>query len=106
MDFERLKGPEKGKQLFKKAKLGFWEYVKSWKMEDPSEFYEAFKTDDISLISLENERIAYVINYRFDEPVEFIQTTLNVLFDDRLIAQYHYLQHLNGEVMDDVLSFE
>lgn len=70
-----------------------------------SEFLQAFKTADTSEKSLTKEKIALVINYRFEEPVEYIQTTLNVFLDDRLIAQYHYLQHLNGDIMDDSLSF-
>lgn len=104
MDFEQLN--EQNDLLFKKANVGFWNYVSSWQKDDPTEFYEAFKINDLSLVSLDNERIAFVINFRFDEPIKFIQTTLNVMVDDRLIAQYHYLEHLDGEVMDDVLSFE
>ncbi|MDR0269746.1 hypothetical protein [Paenibacillus sp.] len=105
MDTNSLKLFEEKERPFEKAIVGFWEYTNSWKEEEPFEFQQAFKTMDTSEISLIKEKIAYVINYRFDEPIEYIQTTLNVFLDERLIARYHYLQHLNGEIMDDSLSF-
>ena len=105
MDTKSLKFFEEKERSFEKAIVGFWEYTNSWKEGEPCEFHQAFKTTDTSEISLTKEKIVLVINYRFDEPVEYIQTTLNVFLDDRLIAQYHYLQHLNGDIMDDSLSF-
>ncbi|WP_019910285.1 hypothetical protein [Paenibacillus sp. HW567] len=65
-----------------------------------------FGNEDISSIELTKKRIALVINYQFDTPIEFIQTTLNVSYKESLIAQYHYMQDFNGVVVDDVLSFE
>ncbi|MDQ0062455.1 hypothetical protein [Paenibacillus harenae] len=93
------------KKSFEKAARGFWKYVLSWKEDDPEEFYDAFQTNDISSITIENEKIALVIHYRSEEPIEFVQSTVNVLLNAQLIAQYHYLQELDGEVMDDVLQF-
>lgn len=105
MDANSLKLFGERERSFEKAIVGFWEYTNCWKEEEPFEFHQAFKTMDTSEISLTKEKIALVINYRFDEPVEYIQTTLNVFLDDRLMAQYHYLQHLNGDIIDDSLSF-
>ncbi|AZK44931.1 hypothetical protein EIM92_00930 [Paenibacillus lentus] len=106
MDTRDLKTFEVKEKVFDKAVKGFWNHVNSWKKEEPASFLEAFKTFDISVVKLERERIALVINYRFDHPIEYVQATLNVILDERLIAQYHYLSTLEGEVMDDVLSFE
>ncbi|WP_114384135.1 hypothetical protein [Paenibacillus prosopidis] len=94
------------KKPFEESKKGFWNWINSWKEDDPEDYFELFGNEDISSIELTNERIALVINYRFDTPIEFIQTTLNVIYKEDLIAQYHYMQDFNGEVMDDVLSFE
>ena len=91
---------------FEKAKEGFWLWVTSWKEEDPEAFFELFGNEDISLIELSKERIALVINYSFDAPIKFIQTTLQVTYKESLIAKYHYMQNFDGKVMDDVLSFE
>ncbi|MGO4696816.1 hypothetical protein AB4Z50_21280 [Paenibacillus sp. 2TAB26] len=91
---------------FEKAHEGFWVYVNSWFSDEPKEFVEAFNSNDISTSTkLSNERIALVINYRWDDPIYFVQTTLNVEINEREIAQYHLLQTLDGEDMDDGLSF-
>jgi hypothetical protein len=94
------------KKPFEKAKEDFWNWISSWKEDDPVDYYEVFGNEDISSIELTKERIALVIDYRFDTPIEFIQPTLNVSYKESLIAQYHYMQDFNGEVVDDVLSFE
>ena len=94
------------KKPFEKAKGCFWNWINSWKEDDPKDYYEVFGNEDISSIELTKERIALVINYRFDTPIEFIQTTLHVCYKDSLIAKYHYMQDFNGKVVDDVLSFE
>lgn len=105
MNTKELKDFESRENVFEKTIAGFWVYVNSWKEEEPEEFFEAFNTMDISRVELEKESVSLVINYRFDEPIEYVQTTLNVNFNEALIAQYHYLQTFDGEVMDDVLSF-
>lgn len=50
--------------------------------------------------------ISLVINYRFDNPIEYVNTTLNVIFMERFFAEYYLLQNLNGEIIDDGLSFK
>ncbi len=94
------------KNPFEEAKVGFWNWINSWKEDDLEDYFELFGNEDISSIELTKERIALVINCQFDTPVEFIQTTLNVIYKESLIANYHYMQDFNGKVIDDVLSFE
>lgn len=94
------------KNPFEGAREGFWMWVNTWIEEEPEDYFEAFGNADISRIELTNERIALVIHYRFDEPIEFIQTTLNVIYKESLIAKYHYMQDFTGKVIDDTLSFE
>ncbi|MDY8025664.1 hypothetical protein [Paenibacillus polymyxa] len=90
---------------FNKSISGFWNYVNSWKIEEPEEFYEAFNTFDLSSLVLEKWKIALVVNYRYDEPIQYVQTMLNVVFQEKSFAEYRLLQKLNGDVMDDGLSF-
>ncbi|AFH60641.1 hypothetical protein ACVNS2_08195 [Paenibacillus caseinilyticus] len=94
------------KKPFDEARKGFWNWMNSWMEDNPEDYFEVFGDEDISSIELTRERIALVINLRFDTPIEFVQTTLNVRYKEDLIAQYHYMQDFNGEVLDDVLSFE
>ncbi|CAM4298640.1 hypothetical protein [Paenibacillus typhae] len=91
---------------FEVAKESFWNWIYTWKGEDPEDYFELFRNEDITTIVLTNERIALVINYQFDNPVEFLQTTINVYFKESLIAKYHYMQDFDGKAIDDVLSFE
>ncbi|ANY68030.1 hypothetical protein BBD42_17265 [Paenibacillus sp. BIHB 4019] len=91
---------------FEKAVEGFWLYANSWLADEPEEFFAAFRTFDLSSIQLEREKIAYVIHYRFNEPIEFVQTTLNVYLNGKYTAFYHFLQKLDGEGMDDSISFK
>lgn len=106
METDNLKEFELKYSCFTKATNGFWEYVNSWRVDEPDEFYEAFMTFDISKIVLEKGKISLVINYRFDQPIEYVQTTLVVLFMEKFFAEYRLLQKLNGEIMDDGLSFK
>lgn len=101
-----LKEFELKHNCFMKANNSFWEYVNSWKVDEPDEFFEAFTTFDLSELILEKGKISLVINYRFDKPIEYVQTTLNVIFMDKSFAEYRLLQRLNGEIMDDGLSFK
>ncbi|WP_219837625.1 hypothetical protein [Paenibacillus sp. R14(2021)] len=94
------------KNPFEEAKKGFWNWINSWKKDDQEDYFVLFGDEDISLIELTRERIALVINCRYDTPVEFVQTTLNVIYKEGLIAQYHYMQNFHGEALDDVLRFE
>jgi len=106
MNTEQLERFAKEHQPFEKAVEGFWEYVNTWRIEEPEEYAEAFECEDITnCTELLREKIALVVNYSWDEPVRFVQTTLNVKVNNRKIAQYHLLQSLNGEDMDDGLSF-
>lgn len=91
---------------FKEAEDGFWNWINSWQADDSEDYFEAFGDEDISSIELEQRRIALVISYQFDSPYEFVQTTLNVVLKESCIAQYHYLQDFQGNVIDDSLSFE
>jgi hypothetical protein len=91
---------------FNKAISGFWNYVNSWRIEEPGEFYEVFNTFDLSSLVLEKWKIALVVNYRFDEPIQYVQTMLNVFFQEKNFAEYRFLQELNGDIMDDGLSFK
>ncbi|WP_342439220.1 hypothetical protein NSS79_09980 [Paenibacillus sp. FSL L8-0436] len=95
METDNLKEFELKYSCFTKATNGFWEYVNSWKVDEPDEFYEAFMTFDISKIVLEK-----------GQPIEYVQTTLVVLFMEGFFAEYRILQKLNGEIMDDGLSFK
>ncbi|MBP1967187.1 hypothetical protein [Paenibacillus aceris] len=106
LDTTELKKFMVEKKPFEEAIDGFWGWIKSWKEDDPEDYFNVFGNEDISTIELTRERIALVINCSFDTPIEFIQTTLNVIYKEDLIAQYYYLQNFNGEVIDDVLSFE
>lgn len=96
------------KKPFEEAREGFWNWINNWKNEEPEDYSEVFRNgnDDITKLVLTNERIAIVINYEFDEPVEFLQTTISVYYEESLIAKYHYMQDFDGRVIDDVLSFE
>lgn len=106
METDNLKEFELKHNCFITAINGFWEYVNSWKVDEPDEFYEAFMTFDISKIALEKGKLSLVINYRFDQPIEYVQTTLEVFFMEKFFAEYRLLQTLNGEIMDDGLSFK
>ena len=90
---------------FENAEKGFWKYIATWREDDPGDFFDAFRTMNISSLHLKKEKIALVIHYRFEDPVEFVTTTLNVMLNGRAVAYYHYLQKLDGEVKDDVLEF-
>lgn len=106
MDTGQIKKFVYEKKPFERAMVGFWDWIDSWEKDDPEDYYEVFGNEDMSSIELTKERIALVINYNFDTPIEFIQTTINVLYKNDLIAQYHYMQDFDGEVLDDILSFE
>lgn len=105
MNTDMLKEFEMKYDCFPKAIDCFWKYVNSWKTDEPEDFYEAFTTFNISKIILEKEKISLVINYRFDNPIEYVNTTLNVIFMGRSFAEYYLLLNLNGEIIDDGLSF-
>ncbi|MHA6529104.1 hypothetical protein [Paenibacillus sp. BAC0078] len=106
MDTSELRKFIDEKKPFEEAKRGFWNWINTWKGDDPEDYFEVFRNEDISSIKLINERIALVINCRFDTPIEFLQTTLFVHFKESLIAQYHYMQDFSGKAIDDVLFFE
>lgn len=106
MDTSELRKFIDEKQPFEKAREGCWNWINTWKEEDPEDYFEAFRNEDISSIELTNRRFALVINCSFDTPIEFLQTTLDVYLKESLIAQYHYIQDFSGEAIDDVLSFE
>ncbi|QOS80848.1 hypothetical protein JNUCC31_08235 [Paenibacillus sp. JNUCC31] len=92
-------------KCFVKATDCFWKYVDSWKLEEPEEYFEAFGNSELSNLVLNRGKLALVINYYPDEPIEYVQTTLNIMFEDKIFAEYRFLQNLNGEIMDDGLSF-
>lgn len=83
----------------------FKEYLREWEMENPTEFRETFNCK-LDVINSKVAKVQLVVNYRFDEPIEYVQFTLDVIGSEQTIAQYNYLVDLNGIVMDDSMVFE
>lgn len=81
-------------QLIEDAKESFYEYIKN--SEDGI-------ANDFDGIITELYKVQLVVNYQFDEPVEYLQVLLSVLCNNVKIAEYSYLVSLSGEVMDDSL---
>lgn len=105
MNTQEFKDFVKREQSFAKATEGFQEHIVNWRNNEPEEFIEAFQTSDLSILSTKIEKVCLVINYRFDEPIEYIQTTLIVLSNNKRLARYHYLQKLDGTEIDDGFDF-
>ncbi|MFF2888007.1 hypothetical protein [Paenibacillus sp. NPDC057967] len=95
MNTEQLERFAKEHQSFKKAEEGFWEYVNTWRVEEPEEYAEAFEDTDITnCTELLRAKIALVVNYRWDQTIRFVQTTLDVKINNRKVAQYHFCRPL------------
>ncbi|GKS09273.1 hypothetical protein YDYSY3_02730 [Paenibacillus chitinolyticus] len=83
----------------------FWICFGNFKKENPEDFHEAFESGE--KISLKLARVSLVMNYRFGggEPIEHVQSTIDVYSEDIPVAEYHFLFTLDGLDMDDALSF-
>ncbi|WP_106768766.1 hypothetical protein [Paenibacillus faecalis] len=106
METVKLKEFEVKHDCFQQAIKAFWIFAEYWKLDEPDDFYEGFGTVDLSEIELKKWKISLIINYSFDEPLEYVQTTLKVLFQEKSLAEYRILQNFKGEIIDDGLIFK
>ncbi|MFD2115284.1 hypothetical protein ACFSTH_07155 [Paenibacillus yanchengensis] len=81
-------------QLIEQSRVSFYRYI--------DDFDGLDEFDDI-IINL--YKVQMVINYQFDEPVEYLQILLSVLGNNVRFAEYSYLVTLSGEVIDDSLIY-
>ncbi|MDQ0112535.1 hypothetical protein [Paenibacillus harenae] len=105
MDTKELEFFAEKHKCFERAVDGFWIYVNSWLEEEPAEVEEGFETLDLTSVVLSKKKIALVVNYSFDEPIRFVTTTMNVSLDKVVIAEYYFVLNLDGNGIDDSLSF-
>lgn len=90
--------------LIKRAEKDFLNYIKNMERDDFEEYHEQF--DRYEKVTFKFVKLSLAMNYTFsNEPLEYVQVTLDVYGDDMIIAQYHSLFTLNGEDLDDTLSF-
>ncbi|MNC08406.1 hypothetical protein D3C76_214710 [compost metagenome] len=56
MDTTELRKFVEEKKPFREARECFWNWINTWKENDPEDYFEMFGNEDISSIELTNER--------------------------------------------------
>ncbi|MEW9674271.1 hypothetical protein [Ammoniphilus sp. 3BR4] len=105
MDTKSLQKFIQEHDVFQRTIKGFWHYLNTWKAKDQSDFEKCFSGIDFNSLKVKVKKVSLTINYRYDEPLEYVQSYASVVHNDEEIAVYHFLLTLEGEYDDDVLSW-
>lgn len=89
--------------IIERTKRGFWTYIHNYKTDSPKEFEEDFKNIDFNFLETEISKIGLIINYEFDEPIQFVLAQLVLKHSGEKIGVYEFLFSLDGSDMDDYL---
>ncbi len=81
---------------------GFWYYLKTYQIEEPDD--KLFKDYDLNLLNIKLEKVALIVNFYFDNDVEYVTAYLTINYFDEEIGMYKYIFTLNGETADDMLK--
>lgn len=89
--------------IIERTKLGFWRYIDNYRNDAPKEFEEDFKNIDINFLKIEISKIGLIINYRFDDHIQFVLAQIEIESNEKEIGVYEFVFSLDGSDMDDYL---